>query len=148
MPPDVRRPGFDDLMDPGMDLPFDADLESLDAELAAAGAHARRTLFGRSQPTRVFSNQLRGRLLETLEPRDTTPASGDPAIHRGATREVQVRSSGLTSNDASAAAPGRQAAGAADPATLRTILALLAIAGMGVLLGVGALGGSFGSSLP
>jgi len=148
MPPDDRRPGFDDLMDSGMDLPFDADLEALDVELAAAGAQARRMLFGRSQPTRLFTNQLRGRLLETSEPRDTPSAQGGPAIQRGANREIQIRPSVLTSNDATAAAPGRSAVAQADPATLRAVLALLAIAGMGVLLAVGALGGSFGSPLP
>lgn len=149
MPPEARRPGFDDLLDSGMDLPFDADLESLDLELAGAGAHARRMLFGRSQPTRVFSNQLRGRLLETFEPHDLASSTGEPAIQRGATREIQARPKAMTSNEATAAAsPVHHAASPADPATLRTVLALLAIAGMGVLLAVGALGGSFGSSLP
>jgi hypothetical protein len=147
MPPEQRHPGFDELMDSGMDLPFDADLESLDLELATAGVQARRMLFGRSQPTRVFSNQLRARLLETFEPRDTTSDSGE-VIPRSGTPEIQVRPSGLSSTDAAAAAPRRDAAGPADPATLRTALALLAIAGMAVLLAVGALGGSFGSPLP
>jgi hypothetical protein len=147
MPPDDRRPGFDDLMDSGMDLPFDADLESLDMELAAAGAQARRMLFGRSQPTRVFSNQLRGRLLETFAPRDTTSSLGEP-IQRAANREIEIRPSVLISNDTTAAAPRGNAAAPADQATLRTVLALLAIAGMAVLLAVGALGGSFGSPLP
>jgi len=148
MPPDERRPGFDDLMDSGMDLPFDADLESLDAELAAAGAQARRMLFGRSQPTRLFSNQLRGRLLETYEPRDTTSAVGELAIQRAANREIQIRPSVLISSDAAAGVPKRHEPRRAEPSTLRTALALLAIAGMAVLLAVGALGGSFGSPLP
>ena len=51
------RPGFDDLMDAGIDLPFDADLEVLDQELEEAGQQARRMLYGRSHPTRVFSNR-------------------------------------------------------------------------------------------
>ena len=33
MRPDDRQQGFDDLMDAGMDLPFDAALEVLDQEL-------------------------------------------------------------------------------------------------------------------
>jgi hypothetical protein len=64
MRPDDPRPGFDDLMDAGMDLPFDADLEVLDRELEEAGQQARRMLYGRSHPTRVFSNQLRAWLLD------------------------------------------------------------------------------------
>ena len=148
MPPEARRAGLDDLMDSGMDLPFDADLESLDLELAAGGAQARRMLFGRSQPTRVFSNQLRGRLLETFEPRDATSALGEVAIQRGANREIQIRPSVLISSDAAASAPRRHEPGQADPASLRAVLALLAIVGMAVLLALGALGGSFGSPLP
>lgn len=65
MRPDDSRPGFDDLMDAGMDLPFDADLEALDQELDEAGRQARRMLYGRSHPTRVFSIQLRAWLLDT-----------------------------------------------------------------------------------
>ena len=148
MPPEARGAGFDDLMDSGMDLPFDADLESLDLELAAAGAQARRMLYGRSQPTRVFSNQLRARLLESFEPRDPMPELGELAIQDGASRMIQVRSSDLITSDASAAAPSRRAADPADPSTLRTVLALLAIAGMAVLLAASAIGGSFGSPLP
>ncbi len=147
MPPDERGAGFDDLMDSGMDLPFDADLESLDIELAAAGAQARRMLFGRSQPTRLFSNQLRSRLLETPQPRPTS-AVGEPANQRGPNREIQIRPSVRTSHDVTAAAPGPSSVAQTDPDTLRTVLALLTIAGMGVLLAVGALGGSIGSTLP
>ena len=68
MRPDDPRPGFDDLMDAGMDLPFDADLEVLDQELEEAGQQARRMLYGRSHPTRVFSNQLRTWLLDPTAP--------------------------------------------------------------------------------
>jgi hypothetical protein len=65
MRPDDPRQGFDDLMDAGMDLPFDSDLEVLDQELEEAGQQARRMLYGRSHPTRVFSIQLRAWLLDT-----------------------------------------------------------------------------------
>ena len=74
MRPDDARPGFDDLMDAGMDLPFDAALEVLDRELEEAGEQARRMLYGRSQPTRVFSNQLRGWLVNRAVP----PVEGTP----------------------------------------------------------------------
>lgn len=147
MPPEVRRAGLGDLTDSGMDLPFDADLESLDLELAAGGAQARRMLFGQSQPTRVFSNQLRSRLLESFEPRDASSALGELAIQRRANREIQIRPSVLVSSDAVASAPRRHEPGQADPASLRAVLAFLAIVGMAVLLVLGALGGSFGSPL-
>jgi hypothetical protein len=75
MRPDDPQPGFDDLMDAGMDLPFDADLEVLDQELEEAGQQARRMLYGRSQPTRVFSNQLRAWLLNSP---GVPPAEGTP----------------------------------------------------------------------
>jgi hypothetical protein len=65
MRPDDPRQGFDDLMDAGMDLPFDADLEVLDQELQEAGQQARRMFYGGSHPTRVFSIQLRAWLLDT-----------------------------------------------------------------------------------
>ena len=82
MPPDDPRsearpdprPGIADLMDAGMDLPYEADLEVLDRELEEAGQQARRMLYGRSHPTRVFSNQLRAWLLDRAAP----PGEGTP----------------------------------------------------------------------
>ena len=62
MRPDDRLP-FDDLLDGGMDLPFDAELEALNAELDEAGRHARRSLHGQTQPTRVFGSTLRAKLI-------------------------------------------------------------------------------------
>lgn len=76
MRPDDHQPGSDERIDAGMDLPFDADLEVLDRDLAEAGQQARRMLYGRSQPTRVFSNQLRSWL---LNPSAVPPAEGTPS---------------------------------------------------------------------
>jgi hypothetical protein len=76
MRPDDPQPGFDDLMDAGMDLPFDAALEALDLELEEAGQQGRRMLYGRSQPTRVFSNQLRAWL---VNPAPVAPAERTPS---------------------------------------------------------------------
>lgn len=64
MRPDDRP--FDDLLDGGMDLPFDADLDALNAELDEAGRHARRSLHGKSQPTRVFGSALRAQLVGAI----------------------------------------------------------------------------------
>jgi len=66
--PDGRSRGWSpvgDSTDGGADGygPLDARLESLDAELEAAGIQARRSLQGRTQPTRFFSIGLRERLL-------------------------------------------------------------------------------------
>jgi hypothetical protein len=59
-----------------------------------------------------------------------------------------MRPSVLISSEAATAAPMHSEPGQADRATLRSVLALLAIVGMAALLAVGALGGSFGSPLP
>ena len=92
MRPDDPRPAFDDLMDPGMDLPFDADLESLDEELSVAGDQARRMLYGRMHPTRVFSNQLRARLLgQVALPAASGTAAGDVALPLGPDRGSRLR---------------------------------------------------------
>ncbi|MGH2897745.1 MAG: hypothetical protein ACRDMZ_03660, partial [Solirubrobacteraceae bacterium] len=56
--------------------PLDADLLPLDEELAAAGAHARRMLHGRTQPTRVFSAELRDRLIGGIAAPIAMPAGG------------------------------------------------------------------------
>jgi len=52
---------------------IDADLLRLDGELRAAGRQAARTMHGRTQPTRWFSQELRARLLAAHE----AAASGD-----------------------------------------------------------------------
>jgi hypothetical protein len=45
---------------------LDVELVALDSELDAAGGQARRSLHGRTQPTRYFSIELRARLLGRL----------------------------------------------------------------------------------
>ena len=156
MRPDDRPSAFDDLAEPGVDLPFDADLESLHEELAAAGQHARRVLSGRTQPTRLFSNQLRAHLLGAA-----AGASG------GATSGLTITTSAATSMEPASVRVDRPIGESATslrehapveagqrgprlPFTLapRTLLALLAIASMAGVLVLGALGGTFGPPLP
>jgi hypothetical protein len=55
---------------PSVAVPIDVELEALDAELDAAGARARRTLNGQTQPTRYFALLLRERLLAAVEDGD------------------------------------------------------------------------------
>jgi hypothetical protein len=62
--------------DPARTMPLDADLQALHGELEAAGAQARRALHGRTQPTRVFSNDLRARLVAAAMPAPTHPTDG------------------------------------------------------------------------
>ena len=50
-------------------VPLDVELERLEAELRAAGARARLAGYGVTQPTRFFSQQLRSRLIASLEGR-------------------------------------------------------------------------------
>jgi len=146
MRPDDRRSAFDELMDPGMDLPFDAALESLDDELTAAGQHARRMLYGRTQPTRLFSNQLRAHLLGVAPLGVGAPdAAGDaPAPGLQPTRRTGPSSP-------SSAVSDRRESGRSRPSfavPLRTLLAMLAVAGMTAVLALGALSGTFGPPLP
>ena len=60
--------------DPSVAVPIDVELEALDAELEAAGDHARRMLNGQRQPTRYFSLELRRELLDSLEADVPAPA--------------------------------------------------------------------------
>ncbi len=66
MRPDDRLPSRDEASISGPDLASDPYLERLVAELAAAGTQARRALDGRTQPTRVFSVNVRAWLLARL----------------------------------------------------------------------------------
>ena len=59
--------------------PLDLDLTGLDAELGEAGAQASRSLRGRTQPTRVFSNQLRSRMVGAYAAGASAAAGGAAA---------------------------------------------------------------------
>ena len=151
-PDDPGSAGSD--LDPGAELPFDADLESLDAEFAAAGAHARRMLSGRTQPTRLFTNQLRSRLLAAFEPASTAADHGELSLRRAPARDRRERQGSIAQRgpeqeETPAVGPnGGRAAGPAGPITLRAALATLSIVGMIGLLAMVALAGSAGSPLP
>lgn len=130
-------------------LPVDADLEALDAELTAAGAHARRMLYGRSQPTRVFTNQLRARLLGRLEPQTAPSGASEPMRPPAGEREMRPPAQMPLSGDPPAGgASDRAATTLASPVSLRAVLALLTIVGMAAVLALGAFSGSFGPPLP
>jgi hypothetical protein len=140
---------FDDLMEPGMDLPFDAELGSLHEELASAGQHARRTLFGRTQPTRLFSNQLRAHLLGAASAPGATRSEAVPATRM----ELRAADTGRPLGRPEIPEAQIPVARTAQVSRLftvppRTLLALLTIAGMAGVLAVGALSGTFGPTLP
>ena len=61
-------------------VPIDVALQKLDAELAAAGAQARRMLNGKRQPTRYFTNELRQVLADALAAQPDTGAERQPAF--------------------------------------------------------------------
>jgi hypothetical protein len=89
--------GGDDVMPP-----LDMDLTGLDAELGEAGAQASRSLHGRTQPTRVFSNQLRSRMVGAYAASATSATAAELAGAAGPAKAT------------------RPAVGHADAATLRS----------------------------
>lgn len=145
MRPDDGRSAFDELMDPGMDLPFDAALESLDDELTTAGQHARRMLYGRTQPTRLFSNQLRAHLLGAAV---VAAATGTIAVAPAPVGAPARRQGASSSSSAISDRRGSQRGRPSLAVPLRTVLAMLAVAGMTAVLALGALSGTFGPPLP
>jgi len=146
MPPDDRAPAFR-APESSLDLPFDADLESLDRELAASGEHARRMLYGRSQPTRLFSNALRARLLGAVEA-PIARRSGPETVSRPPELELEIRAEAWSPNTARRVTPTGEADEPAATASWRAIVALLVIVSMAAVLGVVALGTSLGPALP
>lgn len=167
MRPDDRPAAFHDHTESGMDLPFDADLESVHGELAAAGRHARRMLYGRTQPTRLFSNQLRAHLLggasnpaAASRPASTTAVGAGSTVRAGAAPRATAADPGgavggrADATDERAPGPHEHREGWTVPAltppalTPRSILALLAIVSMAGVLALGALSGTFGPPLP
>ncbi len=147
MSPERPRPAADDREEPSLDLPFDADLETLDEELSAAGDQARRMLYGRSQPTRLFSNELRARLLGLAE----LPAGAQGhtvPLQVAAEFEPQIRPPLVVPDEPSRSRSEAVARPLASEVSLRVILAMLTIASMVVLLAAGSLAGTFGPALP
>jgi hypothetical protein len=94
MRPEDRRAAMAGSASLGEPLPpLDADLVPLDEELAAAGVQARRSLHGRTQPTRVFSSALRDRLVGAVAAPTiaTAGAATYAAPIRGAVSGSRVR---------------------------------------------------------
>jgi hypothetical protein len=123
------RPDDEEVMahtrDQARTMPLDADLQGLHAELEAAGAQARRALHGRTQPTRVFSNDLRARLLAAAMPAPTLAIDG-PAIFGAAPASEPDR--GLEAPSPAAGGTGRgstrEASGGMPPRTRRSLFAV------------------------
>ena len=93
-------------VDGGFNL-LDADLETLDAELEAAGAHARKALHGQTQPTRFFAGRLRGQLLASFEAAATPAAGPRSAASRAAAAAAPIAATPIA---ASTSASGSAAA--------------------------------------
>jgi hypothetical protein len=144
MRPEDRRAGMAGSSGEGGDvyeLPLDADLASLDAELGAAGTQARRALYGRTQPTRVFASGLRDRLLGTVATPVAAPTSPDTALLRDSTRGSRLRAGLATPGEAWAPVPLEPRLARRTPTVLpRARWALLAAAGLTGVLVFGALG--------
>lgn len=151
MRPDDRPPGFDDRTAvPGVDVVLDADLASLDEELNVAGDLARRMLYGRTHPTRVFANQLRSRLLgQVAVPAATSQPIGDVALPFGPDRGPRRRPQLVTPGEAWAPTPLAPRIARRTPTVLpRARWSLLAAASLAGVLVAGALGADLDWLLP
>jgi hypothetical protein len=149
MRPDDRGPGFDEPVDGGLDLPFDADLEALHAELDAAGTQARGALHGRTQPTRVFGNDLRARLVGSFAA-PAAPALGpDVALPRPHPRGDRLRPELVTPGETWAPTPLEPRIVRRTPTVMpRARWALAAAATLVVVVVAGALGARFDWLIP
>ena len=149
MRPDDRFP-TDDMMHTGMELPFDADLEALDAELDAAGVNARRSLHGRSQPTRVYSANLRASLVAGLaEPAFADGPGPDAALPRGHERGSRVRPELVTAGETWAPTPLAPQIARRTPTVLpRARWSMLAAAMLTLVVVAGSLGAGLDWLLP
>lgn len=152
MRPDDRRANMawssDDGVE-GFDAPLDADLATLDAELAGAGAQARRALGGRTQPTRVFSRDLRVRLLGAAVEAGELPFGADVALPRGSIRGSRLRPEMAGSGEAWTPTRLQPRLARRTPATQpRARWALLAAAALTAVIVVGALGARLDWLLP
>lgn len=127
--------------------PLDVDLTGLDAELGEAGAQASRSLRGRTQPTRVFTNQLRGRMLGAYAAAGAATgapaaATGDarvpPGVHRHSRNRAELEEPG----EAWAPMPLEPRLARRTPATVlpRTRWSLLAAAALTGVIVVGTVG--------
>ena len=131
-------------------VPFDADLEALDAELDAAGAQARRALHGKSQPTRVFSNDLRARLVGAF-PGAAVDAVGTGAAALGgaAARGSRIRPGLDAAGETWAPVPLEPHIARRTPTVLpRARWAMLAAASLTAVIVAGALGARLDWLLP
>ena len=152
MRPDDRRAdmlgarGGDDQMPP-----LDMDLTDLDRELGEAGAQASRSLHGRTQPTRVFSNQLRSRMLAAYAAPGVAGAgaaataatglAGEAAMPRGAHHQHRNRAELEAPGEAWAPIPLEpRVARRAQAGRPRARWSLLAAAALTGVVAVGALG--------
>lgn len=145
MRPDDR---FDPVDGRAADAPLDADLTGLDAELAGAGAYARRAHASEARPTAAYAGRLRQRLLARLAAGDeaasagTWRANGQPA--RGAAMSNLVQP-----GEAWTPVPlAPRIASRAAVAQPRPRWAFLAAAALSLVVVAGALGVGLGRLLP
>ena len=137
--------------------PLDMDLTDLDAELGEAGAQASRSLYGRTQPTRVFSNQLRARMLAAYAATGAASGAatasagvgGAAALPRGAHHHSRNRAELETPGEAWAPMPLEpRMARRAQAGRPRARWSLLAAAALTGVVAVGALGARFDWLVP
>jgi hypothetical protein len=141
-PDDVLRGPGDDI--DGLTMPIDADLRALDAELDTAGIQARQMLYGRSQPTRYFSVDLRSRLVGGYAAGVAAPAALDVLVPSGQARGPRLRPE-LVPGETWAPTPLAPRIARRPPAPVpRARWAIFAAAGLTIAVVAGALGAGLG----
>jgi hypothetical protein len=134
--------------DTPLDVPLEAGLTTIDAELESAGAQARRALHGRTQPTRLFSNDLRDRLLGTTAAPVATWAAAEAALPRDVPWGSRIRT-GPTSGETWAPTPLQPRLARRTPTVRpRARWAVLAAAALTTVVVFGALGARFDWLVP
>jgi hypothetical protein len=144
----------------GMEIPLDTDLHALDDELLSAGAQARRQLHGSTQPTRLYTVDLRARLMGAfaagMPAAGVTAAGSSPSavasdvlLPRGQERSLRTRADLVMPGESWVPTPLEPRIARRTPTILpRARWSLLAAASLTAVLVAGALGARFDWLLP
>ena len=142
----------------GIEIPLDTDLHALDAELDEAGVQARRRLHGSTQPTRLYTVDLRARLMgafavgaagAAVSSASAAAVASDVLLPRGQERTLRARPDLVTPGESFAPTPLQPHIARRTPTMMpRARWSLLAAASLTGLLVAGALGANLNWLFP